>query len=83
MSPDQIRHYLVTYDVATGNAVVEQFGTDYDRAQRSYAAAERQGRERDGVDIVLLSADSLATIKRTHASYFAGREQLKRELLSV
>jgi len=59
------------------------FGTNYDRARRAYEAAERAHRDRDDVDIVLLGADSLKTIKKTHSSYFAKPGELREELLSA
>lgn len=70
MSPDEIKHFLVSYDLATGKTEVESFGTDYDAAQAAYAAAERANADGEELDIVLLSADSLETIKQTHSSYF-------------
>jgi hypothetical protein len=72
MSPDEIKHFLVTYDPARSEATVEGFGTDYGAAQDAYQRAERQARGTD-LDVVLLSADSLETIKRTHSSYFEQR----------
>lgn len=83
MSPDEIKHFLVIYDLATGEAEVQPFGTDYDAAQKAYAEAERADADEAKLDIVLLSADSLETIKQTHSSYFNGTssEQL-RELLA-
>jgi hypothetical protein len=82
MSPDEIKHFLVTYDPVTGNVAVERFGNDYDAAQAAYAKAEQKsGARGDNLDIVLLSADSLATIKQTHSSYFNGKGQRLEELL--
>jgi hypothetical protein len=70
MTPaDDIQHFLVTYDPARGKATVREFGTDYDAAQDAYQEAEQQARGTD-LDVVLLSADSLETVKRTHSSYF-------------
>jgi hypothetical protein len=82
MSPDEIKHFLVAYDPATGKTDVRSFGTDYDAAQAAYAEAERANADDERLDIVLLSADSLETIKQTHSSYFNGKSspQLK-ELL--
>jgi hypothetical protein len=74
MSPDEIKHFLVTYDPATGEAGVRSFGTDYEAAQLAYAEAEQANGLETKLDIVLLSADSLATIKKTHSSYFNGGE---------
>jgi hypothetical protein len=70
MSPNDIQHFLVVYDVTHGPATVEEFGSDYEAALAAYTEREHEYRERDGVDIVLLGADSLETIKQTHSSYF-------------
>jgi hypothetical protein len=70
MSPaDDIKHFLVTYDPASRKVSVREFGTDYDAAQDAYQDAEKRAWGAD-LDVVLLSADSLETIKRTHSSYF-------------
>ncbi|HET8862209.1 MAG TPA: hypothetical protein VFM94_03060 [Solirubrobacterales bacterium] len=81
MSPDEIEHFLVTYDLATGETGVQRFGTDYDAAQTAYAEAERANAAEAKLDIVLLSADSLETIKQTHSSYFNGGDSQLKELL--
>lgn len=71
MSPaDDIKHFLVTRDSHRHETTVVEFGTDYEGAQDAYQAAEQAARERPELDVVLLSADSLDTIKRTHSSYF-------------
>lgn len=74
MSPTAIKHFLVIYDIAHSRADVEAFGTDYAAALAAYEAAEQEHRDRDDVDIVLLGADSLETIKKTHSSYFETSE---------
>ena len=71
MSPaDDIKHFLVTRDVACSKTTVVEFGTDYDAAQHAYQQAEREARGNTALDVVLLSADSLDTIRHTHSSYF-------------
>jgi hypothetical protein len=71
ISPDDdIKHFLVTRDVARHTTTVVEFGTDYEVAQDAYQAAEQKVRGRRDLDVVLLSADSLDTIKLTHSSYF-------------
>jgi hypothetical protein len=67
---DEIRHRLVSYDPARREATVQEFGTDYDGALDHYARAERQALGTD-LDVVLLSTDSLETVKRTHSTYFS------------
>jgi len=82
MSPDEIKHFLVVYDPATGEVDVRSFDTDYDAAQKAYADAEQAHGIETKLDIVLLSADSLETIKQTHSSYFNGKNSPRlKELL--
>ena len=80
MSPDEIKHFLITFDPATGKTEVLPFGTDYDAAQAAYSKAESANRTDAALDIVLISADSLETIEQTHSSYFNGGAKLE-ELL--
>jgi hypothetical protein len=82
MSPDEIKHFLVVYDPATGKVDVRSFDTDYDAAQKAYAEAEQAHGIETKLDIVLLSADSLETIKQTHSSYFNGNGRQLEELLT-
>ncbi|HSS43127.1 MAG TPA: hypothetical protein VLK37_11340 [Solirubrobacterales bacterium] len=81
MSPDDIKHFLITFDPSTGLTAVRSLGTDYDAAQTAYAEAEEANGLGGKLDIVLLSSDSLATIKRTHSSYFRGGSSGLKELL--
>jgi len=81
MRPDEIKHFLVSYNLATGETEVESFGFDYDAAQVAYAKAEQVDADDGKFDIVLLSADSLETIKQTHSSYFGGGNRRLEELL--
>jgi len=75
MSPDEIKHFLITLDPVTEKTLVEEFGTDYDKAQAAYGEAERADTNRR-LDIVLISSDSLATIEKTHSSYFKSASDL-------
>lgn len=81
MSPDEIKHFLITFDPSTGDTAVRAFGTDYDAAQAAYVEAEQTNGLGGKLDIVLLSADSLETIKQTHSSYFSGGSLSLKELL--
>jgi hypothetical protein len=60
----------VTRDVACRRTEVQEFGADYDAAQQAYQEAEQRARLRPELDVVLLNAESLETIKHTHSSYF-------------
>lgn len=81
MSPDEIKHFLITLDPGTRKTEVQEFGTDYDAAQTAYAEAERADAE-GLLNIVLISADSLATIEQTHSSYFTGTTGQLHDLLA-
>jgi hypothetical protein len=70
MTDADIRHYLIVYDIPSSQAKVRDFGTDYDAALEAYAEIEGEMRGREDLDIVLVGADSLETVKRTHSSYF-------------
>ena len=81
MSPDEIQHFLITFDPVAAETAVRSFGADYDAAQQAYAEAERANGLGGSLDIVLVSADSLATIEQTHSSYFSGGNAGLKELL--
>jgi hypothetical protein len=81
MSPDDIKHFLITFDPSTGETAVRPFGTDYGAAQLAYADAEQANGLAGNLDVVLVSADSLATIERTHSSYFENGNAILKELL--
>lgn len=74
MTNTEIQHFLVIYDVAAGEANVKRFGPDYEAALDAYEQAEETYRGQDRFDVVLLGADSLETIKKTHSSYFSTEE---------
>jgi hypothetical protein len=74
MTDVDIKHFLVVYNLADGKAHVDPFGTDYEAALAAYARAEEDFANRETYDIVLLGADSIETIKRTHSSYFHTEE---------
>lgn len=66
---ENIHYFLVMYDTNVGEAEVREFD-DHEAAIGAYEEMEREARGRRNLDIVLLGADSLDTIKRTHSSYF-------------
>lgn len=74
MTDVEIKHFLVVYNLEEGRATVQSFGTDYDAALDAYAKAEGDFENRQTYDIVLLGADSIDTIERTHSSYFHTEE---------
>lgn len=69
---DTIQHFLLTFDIGRQTADVRSFGDDYEAALNAYDAAEDQFRFDPQIEVVLLGADSLETLKKTHSSYFMG-----------
>ena len=70
MTPATLKHFLLVFDPATGREarvdVFEHAGPALD----AYRDAERRFRGQQGIQVVLIGADSLATIRRTHSNYF-------------
>lgn len=77
MTEADIRHFLVVFDISTREAKVSEFGTDYERAIEAYTESEGELEGREDLDVVLLSADSLETVKRTDSSYFETGESFE------
>lgn len=69
MSADDVKHFLVIYDIAAGKAEVREYA-DHEEALEAYDELEKKFLGTVAYDIVLLGADSLDTIKQTHSSYF-------------
>lgn len=67
-----LNHFLLLYDVKK-QALLEaiDMGTDGTAAVERYARLEDEYRDQAGIEIVLIGADSIETVKRTHSQYFA------------
>jgi vacuolar-type H+-ATPase subunit F/Vma7 len=65
-----LQHFLLVYDLGAQRLIEQQEFGDGDEASAAYAALERRYKDRDDLEIVLVGADSIETIKRTHAHYF-------------
>ena len=66
-----MQHFLLIYDVRAGavTAPPREFD-DAGEATAAYEAAERQHLLDDHLQIVLVAADSLDTVKVTHGNFF-------------
>jgi hypothetical protein len=63
--------YLLVYNIELGRLVECHDYTDSAEAVARYAELEREYAGQGKFEIVLVGADSLETIKRTHGQYFA------------
>ena len=68
-----LTHFLLVYDFSRGElAEAPREFTNADEAAAAYAELEREHRGDPNLEIVLVGADSIETIKQTHGNYFDG-----------
>lgn len=71
MGQGQMIHFLMIFNHATSTLLSAAQYEDPADAAAAYAAAEREHGGTTDLEIVLVGADSLKTIQRTHGQYFA------------
>ena len=68
-----LHHFLLIYDRGRGRLLEQlDLGEDGEVAAAEYSGYETEYRDHDGIEIVLVGADSIETIRETHAHYFDG-----------
>lgn len=66
-----LHHFLLIYDIKRQRLrEAMDLGSDGEAAARAYSEYENQYLGNDDIEIVLVGADSLDTIRKTHAHYF-------------
>lgn len=65
-------HVLLVYSLVEQRLIDQEEFDDGEKAMSRYFEVERDHRDDRTVEIVLIAADSIDTIRYTHASYFAG-----------
>jgi hypothetical protein len=65
-------HFLLIYDHRNQQLVHQQEFSDASEAAAEYGRMEAEHRNEPNLEIVLVGADSIETIKRTHGKYFDG-----------
>jgi len=63
-------HFLIVYDGRARRLLEARPFDDADEAATAYGLAERQHLGQSDIEIVLIGADSLETIRRTHGHHF-------------
>jgi hypothetical protein len=67
-----LHHFLIIYDASRQELIeASDLGHDLDAAVATYTLTEREYDDRNGIEIVLIGADSLETVQQTHSHYFA------------
>jgi hypothetical protein len=65
-----VLHFLLVYDLRRRELRSAREFRSADEAARAYGEAEREYISDENVEIVLVGADSLGTIRQTHGHYF-------------
>ena len=71
-----MNYFLLIYNQRSGDLEVEEFAQAADAALDRRFELERENRDRPEVEVVVLSAQSLEALERTHARYFKNVRQL-------
>lgn len=84
MTDGPTQYFILVYDLAMRHVDVLPFEADMDRANTEYARLEDEYALKGKYEIVLVGADSIETIKRTHSPYFSTgtAEQVVEDFLS-
>jgi hypothetical protein len=69
MGPD--RYFILIYDIPSRQLEVHEFEERYEDAVEAYGNFEYEHRQDRSIEVVLVGADSLETIHKTHSHYFA------------
>jgi hypothetical protein len=69
MGPDH--YFILIYDVPSRELEVHEFAEDYGAAVEAYDRLEKEHRQDRSAEVVLVGADSIETIHKTHSHYFA------------
>jgi len=68
-------YFLLSFRIADHSVEVEDFGSEEAAAVAAYSALE-QSADANEVEVVLVGADSLETVRKTHSHYFSGDADL-------
>ncbi len=72
----ELIHFLLVFNRATGELVsIDQF-KEQDQATSALSSVERSHEDEDQIEVVLISADSVDTLKKTHGHYFTGMDSI-------
>lgn len=67
---NKLRHFLLVFDHNEQRLIDNREFGDSEEALRAYSMTERSYTREQNVEVVLIGADSIDTVMRTHANYF-------------
>jgi hypothetical protein len=65
------RYFILIYTIPSRELEIHPFEQDFDAAAEAYTDLELQHRDDRAIEVVLVGADSIETIHKTHSHYFA------------
>lgn len=71
MTNGPTKYFILVYDMSLRHVDVLDFDGDMERANAEYARIEEEHSASGTYEVVLVGADSIETIKRTHSPYFS------------
>jgi hypothetical protein len=74
--PERLRHFLLVFDHAQAKLIEQQEFSNVVKAMAVYADRETKYDANAKIEVVLIGADSIETVKQTHANYFDGTAAL-------
>lgn len=84
MKTGPTQYFILVYDLTQRHVDVHEFGGDRAAATMAYSSMEDQYAAAGHYEVVLVGADSIETIRRTHSPYFStgSAEQVVRDFLA-
>lgn len=76
-------HFLLVFDHAAGKLIEQREFDDVDAAMAAYEEREAKYDKTASVEVVLIGADSIETVRLTHANYFDGTAALAHALARI
>ncbi len=67
-------HFLLVFNRASGELVSMDKFVDQEIATSALSLLERSHEDEEQIEVVLISSDSVETLKKTHGHYFSGVE---------
>ena len=71
MKPGPTKYFILVYDMRLRHVEVLEYGADVSGANAAYSDLEDKYVAKGTHEVVLIGADSIETIQRTHSPYFS------------
>lgn len=79
----RLQHFLLVFDHRLAKLIDQRRFADVDEAMAAYEACEAKYDADAEIEVVLIGADSIETVRETHANYFDGTAALAHVLAKI